>query len=141
VRLDTWHKRRVVLVGDSAWCVTLYAGMGVSSGLIGADLLGTMLERHPDDLDAALTEWERALRPYITHYQDAAPDERRIFVVDNRLQILLRRIMPVLGKTKLGKRLSDRVMKVDEIVKYKSADIVGKILGERPTSREETPVA
>jgi hypothetical protein len=61
VRLDTWHKGRVVLVGDSAWCVTLYAGMGVSSGLAGADLLGTMVERHPDDLDTALTGWERGV--------------------------------------------------------------------------------
>jgi hypothetical protein len=89
----------------------------------------------PDDVEVRYSTVPTAIA------QDAAPDERRIFVVDNRLQILLRRIMPVLGKTKLGKRLSDRVMKVDEIVKYKSADIVGKILGERPTSREETPVA
>jgi 2-polyprenyl-6-methoxyphenol hydroxylase-like FAD-dependent oxidoreductase len=140
VRLDTWHKGRVVLVGDAAWCVTLYAGMGVSSGLSGADLLGTMLERHPGDLEAALTEWERDLRPYITHYQDSAPDERRIFVVDNRLQILLRRIMPMLGKTKLGRRLTDRIMQVDQMAKYKSADIVGKILGDMPTVLKETPV-
>lgn len=141
VRLDTWHKGRVVLVGDSAWCVTLYAGVGVSSGLAGADLLGTMLERHPDDLEAALTEWERGLRPYITRYQDGAPDDRRIFVVDNRAQILLRRVIPVLGKTRLGRRLTDRVMKVDEIVKHKGADIVGEILGARPTRHEDTPVA
>lgn len=141
VRLDTWHKGRVVLVGDSAWCVTLYAGMGVSSGLAGADLLGTMLERHPDDLEAALTQWERGLRPYITRYQDGAPDDRRIFVVDNRAQILLRTLIPALGKSRLGKRLTERVMKVDDIVKHKGADIVGEILGERPTRHEETPVA
>lgn len=141
VRLDTWHRGRVVLLGDSAWCVTLYAGMGVSSGLAGADLLGTMLERHPGDLERALTEWERGLRPYITHYQDAAPGDRRIFVVDNRLQILLRRAMPVLGKAKLGRRLTDRIMRVDEIVTYKGADIVGRILGEEPGRPEETRIA
>ncbi len=26
VHMDSWHRGRVVLVGDSAWCVTLYAG-------------------------------------------------------------------------------------------------------------------
>ena len=141
VHLDTWHKGRVVLVGDSAWCVTLYAGMGVSAGLVGADLLGSMLERHPDDLEAALTEWERGLRPYISHYQDAAPDERKIFVMDNRRQILMRRALPALLKNKLGKRLADRIIQADQIIKYKSPDIVGKVLAELPTRHEETRVA
>ncbi|WP_329048701.1 hypothetical protein OG738_39390 [Amycolatopsis sp. NBC_01488] len=53
-RMDRWHRGRVVLVGDSAWCVTLYAGMGVSMGMSGADLLGTMLERHPGNVAGAL---------------------------------------------------------------------------------------
>ncbi|MFD4642788.1 FAD-dependent monooxygenase [Lentzea sp. NPDC058436] len=140
VRLDTWHKGRVVLVGDSAWCVTLYAGMGVSSGLAGADLLGAALERHPDDVETALDEWERGLRPYVEHYQDGAPDDRRIFVPDNRVQILLRRVLPVLGRTRLGKRLADRIMRFDEIVKYKGADIVGEILRDQPTRPRETSV-
>ncbi|MBY8861105.1 FAD-dependent monooxygenase [Nocardia sp. CA2R105] len=141
VRMNTWHNGRVVLVGDSAWCVTLYAGMGVSSALAGADLLGAMLERHPGDPEKALTAWEQGLRPYITHYQDAAPDDRRIFVVDNRLQILLRRVMPALGRTELGRRLADRIMRVEEIRIYKSADIVGEALGEPPYRHEEIPVA
>ena len=141
VRLDTWHQGRVVLVGDSAWCVTLYAGMGVSSGLAGADLLGAVLERHPDDLGTALVEWERALRPYITHYQDGAPEDRKIFVVDNRTQLLMRRVLPVLGRTRLGRRLADRIMRADDVVRFKGADIVGEILGDRPTRREEAPVA
>ena len=39
-------------LGDAAWCVTLYAGMGASTALAGADLLGTMLDRHPADRPA-----------------------------------------------------------------------------------------
>ncbi|KFU80203.1 2-polyprenyl-6-methoxyphenol hydroxylase [Amycolatopsis lurida] len=132
VRLDSWHQGRVVLMGDAAWCVTLYAGMGVSSGLTGADLLGGMLERHPGDLGTALSAWERALRPYVDHYQDGAFADRKIFVVDNRLQLLLRRAVPVLSRFKLGKRLTDRIMRLDEIALYKNADIVGA-LPERTT--------
>ncbi|MQY21422.1 hypothetical protein NRB20_45330 [Nocardia sp. RB20] len=141
VRMPAWHRGRVVLVGDSAWCVTLYAGMGVSSALAGADLLGAMLERHPDDPAKALAAWEQGMRPYVTHYQDAAPADRRIFVVDNRLQILLRRFIPVLGKTSLGRRLAERIMRVEEIRTYKNADIVGEALGEPPYRHEELPVA
>ncbi|MEV5716893.1 FAD-dependent monooxygenase [Amycolatopsis mediterranei] len=126
VRMRRWHRGRVVLVGDSAWCVTLYAGMGVSSGLTGADTLGTMLERH-DDLETALTEWERALRPYIDHYQNGAGADRKIFMADTRLEVRFRRIMPKLSKTKLGRHLMERIMRLDDMEKFKNADIVGTI--------------
>ncbi|WP_372666102.1 FAD-dependent monooxygenase [Amycolatopsis kentuckyensis] len=130
VRMRRWHRGRVVLVGDSAWCVTLYAGMGVSAGLTGADLLGAMLERH-DDLETALTEWERELRPYLDHYQDGAFADRKIFMADTRLEVRLRRVLPKLGKTKLGGRLLRRMMRVDDIERFKNADIVARSTDER----------
>ncbi|EWM13999.1 FAD-dependent monooxygenase [Kutzneria sp. 744] len=91
VRMDRWHKGRVVLVGDSAWCVTLYAGMGVSAGLAGADLLGSMLRRHCD-VERALTEWERRLRPYLSYYQQLGVQQTAVFT-PNRKQIGVRRVM------------------------------------------------
>ncbi|MFI9387839.1 FAD-dependent monooxygenase [Kutzneria sp. NPDC052558] len=91
VHMDRWHRGRVVLVGDSAWCVTLYAGMGVSAGLAGADLLGTMLGRF-DDVPRALAEWERRLRPYVHYYQQMGVQMQAIFT-PNRKQISVRRVM------------------------------------------------
>ncbi|MFE1589282.1 hypothetical protein [Streptomyces sp. NPDC059402] len=44
--MDTWHTDRVVLLGDAAWCLTLYSGMGASTAMAGADLLGTLLQRN-----------------------------------------------------------------------------------------------
>jgi len=134
VRMPRWHRGRVVLVGDSAWCVTLYAGMGVSSGLAGADLLGTMLERH-DDVETALTEWERALRPYVDHYQDGAFGDRKIFMADNQLEIMLRQAMPKLARTKLGGRLVERMLRRGDSMELKNADIVGNALELVPTGR------
>ncbi|MFF3544766.1 FAD-dependent monooxygenase [Streptomyces platensis] len=95
VHMDRWHRGRVVLVGDSAWCVTLFAGMGASAGIAGADLLGTMLDRHPDNVGHALTEWERALRPYVEQYQQSGSKQRRFFVPANRRQIAIRKAMTV----------------------------------------------
>ncbi|MFI7123084.1 FAD-dependent monooxygenase [Amycolatopsis sp. NPDC049868] len=132
VRMDAWRKDRVVLVGDAAWCVTFYVGMGVSLGLAGADLLGVMLERHPADLDAALAAWEQALRPHVDRYLEEVFDDRKIFVAENRLEILFWRLAPWLRRFRLGKRLVDRVIRVDEIVKAKNADIVGPIAGPTP---------
>jgi len=93
----------VVLVGDSAWCVSLYAGMGASAALAGADLLGTMLQRHPGHIPGALTSWEAQLRPQLTGYQQTGVSGRFFFTPDNRRQIALRSIiargvrLPVIG--------------------------------------------
>ncbi|MGI5347307.1 FAD-dependent monooxygenase [Streptomyces sp. CA-250714] len=138
VRMDKWHEGRVVLVGDAAWCVTFYAGMGVSSGLTGAELLGSMLERHPGDVGAALAAWERALRPYVDHYLDGAFADRRVFVVNSRLEILFRRMVPRLRRFRLGKRLVDRVVRIDEIARYKNPDIVGEVTGSSLQSTSES---
>lgn len=104
VKMDSWSNGRVVLVGDAAWCVTLWAGMGVSAGLAGADLLGSVLERYPDDLDRALREWESQLRPYIEYYQRNAHSQRAFFTPKNRFEIILRNLLvrghrlPVVGR-------------------------------------------
>ncbi|MCO1581194.1 FAD-dependent monooxygenase [Crossiella sp. SN42] len=93
VKMDRWHQGRVVLLGDSAWCVTLYAGMGVSAGLAGADLLGTMLERHPRDLPRALAAWEAKLRPSIEYYQQIGLEQQAFFTPTSRFQIGLRKML------------------------------------------------
>jgi|LSQX01.3.fsa_nt_gb 2-polyprenyl-6-methoxyphenol hydroxylase-like FAD-dependent oxidoreductase len=65
VHMDSWRKGRVILLGDSAWCLTLYSGMGTSAALHGGVVLGESFERHPENLDDALAAWERRLRPFI----------------------------------------------------------------------------
>ncbi|THV30006.1 FAD-dependent oxidoreductase [Glycomyces paridis] len=69
---DAWSRSRVVLLGDAAWCVTLFAGYGAALALSGADLLGDALERHGDDVPAALAEWEPLLRPEVRKRQALA---------------------------------------------------------------------
>lgn len=145
VRMGSWHRGRVVLVGDSAWCVTLYTGMGASSGLMGADLLGTALERH-GDVETALGEWERSLRPYIEFYLDKAAEQRKLFVADSRLEIRIRKLTSLLAKVPFCKPLAVRMLRIDSILENKGADIVGKMLasvsksdrGERNTVTEST---
>ncbi|WP_218920899.1 FAD-dependent monooxygenase [Melittangium boletus] len=90
VRMKSWHKGRVVLVGDSAWCLTLYSGMGASTGLAGGELLGNMLEKHPDDVERALFQWEEKLRPFITHMQLHGLKTRQFFTPANETQRIIR---------------------------------------------------
>ncbi|MFC3997706.1 FAD-dependent monooxygenase [Nocardiopsis sediminis] len=104
VKMERWHNGRVVLVGDAAWCVTLYAGMGASSGMAGGELLGTMLQRHPGDLPAALRAWEARMRPWIATEQDSVLIMRRLFTPHDRREQITRTAMlrlmnaPVIGQ-------------------------------------------
>lgn len=100
VRVDQWHQGRVVLLGDAAWCPTLYSGMGATSGLAGADALGIALANHPDDVEAALTAWEQQLRPAIADFQRSAHSMRALFTQTSaaeqrkqNLSIALRRFL------------------------------------------------
>jgi 2-polyprenyl-6-methoxyphenol hydroxylase-like FAD-dependent oxidoreductase len=107
VRMPRWHEGRVVMLGDAAWCVTLYAGMGASSGIAGGDLLGTMLERHDDDVPGALREWEARLRPFIVTEQESAYTTRRLFTPHDRREHLARTAMiRLMGLPGLGAAFS-----------------------------------
>lgn len=99
VHLDRWHRGRVVLVGDAAWCVTLYSGMGASSAMAGADLLGTLLARHPHDLQTALAQWDRSLRPTIQYLQRNAVQMLNLFVPPTARRLAFRRIVTQLTKS------------------------------------------
>ncbi|MBP2337281.1 2-polyprenyl-6-methoxyphenol hydroxylase-like FAD-dependent oxidoreductase [Saccharothrix coeruleofusca] len=90
VRMPKWSARRVVLVGDAAWCMNLYSGMGATSSLRGGAALGAALREHPHDLTAALDAWEAGLRPFITKHQRAARLKQQMFVPSSRRAEVLR---------------------------------------------------
>lgn len=91
VHLSTWHQGRVVLVGDSAWCPSLYSGMGASSGLAGANVLGRRLEKHGDDIAAALADWESTMRPRVAQFQKSAEVGIGVFTPGNEKAIRIRK--------------------------------------------------
>ncbi|RSM38424.1 FAD-dependent oxidoreductase [Amycolatopsis balhimycina DSM 5908] len=123
VRMDGRHRGRVVLVGDSAWCVTLYAGMGVSMGMSGADLLGTVLERHPGDVPRALAEWDRALQPHIEAFQRNGIEQRRFFVPGTTVELVLRKAMTRGMRLPLASSLLRQLQKRDKSGQLKDTDI------------------
>ncbi|MFI7635949.1 FAD-dependent monooxygenase [Nonomuraea sp. NPDC049400] len=120
VKMPRWHRGRVVLVGDAAWCVTLYAGMGASSAIAGGELLGTMLRRHPGDLPGALREWEARMRPFIHAEQNNALVMRTLFTPHDRKEQIMRTVMlrlmqaPVIGSA-MGRIMPGPDMKNKEL--------------------------
>lgn len=91
VRMDRWSNDRIVLVGDAAWCLTLYSGMGVTAGLKGGYELGQSLNTSGADIVGALAGWEDRMRPFVRKHQRLAYLKRELFVPSNRLTAGLRR--------------------------------------------------
>ncbi|WAE75862.1 FAD-dependent monooxygenase [Streptomonospora nanhaiensis] len=97
VKMSRWSKGRTVLVGDAAWCLNLYSGMGATSALRGGDALGRALRENPADLRAALTAWESGLRPSIRSHQRTARIKQQMFVPSGRVAEVLRSFILRLG--------------------------------------------
>ncbi|MDX2930733.1 FAD-dependent monooxygenase [Streptomyces violaceoruber] len=104
VRMPRWSTGRVVLVGDAAWCMNLYSGMGATSSLRGGAALGAALQEHPDDLAAALDAWEAGLRPFITKHQRAARLKQQMFVPSSRRAEALRSVLVGLARRVRGRQ-------------------------------------
>ncbi|GAA3164589.1 FAD-dependent monooxygenase [Nonomuraea salmonea] len=122
VHMDRWHRGRVVLVGDAAWCVTLYAGMGASAAMAGADLLGTMLARHSGSVAEALVRWERHLRPSIEYLQRNGTQMRSLFVPATRRELALRKVMLRVSKMPLTSALFIRWRTKGKAARMKEMD-------------------
>ncbi|MEV6860931.1 FAD-dependent oxidoreductase [Streptosporangium subroseum] len=90
--VDTWSRGRVVLLGDAAWCVTLFAGYGSSLAVGGADLLGAALENNPGDIPAALAQWEARLRPEVNKKQKLGRRVKGVYAPANPFVLWLSQV-------------------------------------------------
>lgn len=109
IHINRWSQGRVVLLGDSAWCMSLYSGQGAGMGIAGAELLAELLDEH-DHLPAALGTWEQRLRPHITRYQKEALRFQHFFMPVNRLGHLARRGFMRVATHPVGARITDALM-------------------------------
>jgi 2-polyprenyl-6-methoxyphenol hydroxylase-like FAD-dependent oxidoreductase len=83
VRMDTWSKGRITLVGDAAYCPSPFTGQGTSLALIGSFVLAKELTRTPDDLAGAFSRCERRMLPFARKNQDMLNIERREPIPDD----------------------------------------------------------
>ncbi len=124
VHLSTWHQGRVVLVGDSAWCPSLYSGMGASSGLAGADVLGKRLEKYGDDIEAALDDWENTMRPRIAEFQKSVETGIGVFTPASDKAIRIRKRAMSLLTTPLVRWLFSRFGKFLPMMQQRERPII-----------------
>ncbi|KAH9885141.1 hypothetical protein F4778DRAFT_761267 [Xylariomycetidae sp. FL2044] len=90
VKMKSWSRGRITLVGDAAWCPSVWTGMGTTSALVGCYVLAGEIGRHigrGDDkeregtkgvgegLDAALKAYEEKFMPFMDQVQEGLSEK------------------------------------------------------------------
>ncbi len=72
IKMPSWTKGRVALVGDAAYCASPAAGIGASLALSGAAAVAEALTTHEGNFEVAFPAYNQALRPFIEEVQATA---------------------------------------------------------------------
>lgn len=86
---DTWHKGRVVLLGDAAYCPSPMTGMGTTGSFVGAYVLAGEINRHSDDLPKAFEKYDDTMRPFVNEIQKLSPALLRLAIPDTQWGITI----------------------------------------------------
>ncbi len=72
IKMDSWSKGRVALIGDAAHCASPMSGMGTSMALIGAYILAGELKAADGDYQHAFASYETQMRDFVEKCQELA---------------------------------------------------------------------
>jgi 2-polyprenyl-6-methoxyphenol hydroxylase-like FAD-dependent oxidoreductase len=115
VRMRSWSRDRVALVGDACACPSLLAGQGAALAMLGAYVLAGELKRCGGDHQAAFNRYEMRLKDLVKAKQDNAVKFGGWFAPRTRLAIFARdqitRLMqiPFVADRLVGSMLTDSV--------------------------------
>jgi 2-polyprenyl-6-methoxyphenol hydroxylase-like FAD-dependent oxidoreductase len=77
IKMPSWTKGRVALVGDAAYCASPAAGMGASLAMDGATALADALQKQNGNFELAFQDYNKNLRPFIEEIQAMAASNVR----------------------------------------------------------------
>jgi 2-polyprenyl-6-methoxyphenol hydroxylase-like FAD-dependent oxidoreductase len=115
IRMPSWSRGRVVLVGDAAACPSLLAGQGSALAMVEAYVLAVELARANGDHLTAFARYQARLAPLLRSKQDAAKGLALAFAPRNRVQLAVRNTafrllgLPHIPNLVMGRSLRDAV--------------------------------
>ena len=116
IRMDSWTRGRVTLVGDAAFAPSLLAGQGSALAMIAGYVLAGELAKDAGASLHGLQRYEQLLRPFMAAKQTAAAQFAGSFAPKTRFGVLLRNqvtkafAIPFVAKLVLGRSLLDRIV-------------------------------
>ncbi|MGW1676644.1 FAD-dependent monooxygenase [Saccharopolyspora sp. NPDC002376] len=103
IRMDSWTRGRVALVGDAGYGPSPLSGQGSSLALVGAYVLARELHAANGDHLAAFRGYEREMRNFVALNQKIATDGAKMLIPKTGAGLWLRnqmfRLLPYLPKT------------------------------------------
>lgn len=92
IKMDSWSKGNVTLVGDAAYCPSALSGQGTNLALVGAYVLGGELANAGGDHQKAFRAYEATMREYVAEIQASAKSSAALFVPKSRIALWLRNL-------------------------------------------------
>lgn len=115
IRMPSWSRGRVALVGDAAACPSLLAGQGSALAMVEAFVLAAELARTDGDHVAAFAAYHARLADFLRSKQDAAKGLGLAFAPRGRVQLAVRNgvlrllNLPRIPDLVMGRSLRDAV--------------------------------
>jgi len=94
IKMPSWTKGRVALVGDAGYCASPAAGMGGSLAIDGAAALADAFSKFDGNFEAAFQDYNETFRPFIEEVQER--------VLTKGLETLLPRTDEAISKRNKG---------------------------------------
>jgi 2-polyprenyl-6-methoxyphenol hydroxylase-like FAD-dependent oxidoreductase len=92
IRMDSWSRGRVLLIGDAAGCISLLGGEGTGLAITEAYALAGELARAGADYRRAFDAYQTLLRPFIDTKQAGAVHYIPFFATRTRFGLWLRNV-------------------------------------------------
>ncbi|MET0426554.1 MAG: FAD-dependent monooxygenase, partial [Actinoplanes sp.] len=115
VRVPSWHRGRVVLLGDAGYCGSPLAGLGTSISLVGAYVLAGELTEASSP-ERAFAAYQDRMADYVAQGMELAPGGIRAFAPQSPLMIRMRAAsMRSMGRWPMRQLLARQFAKADAI--------------------------
>ncbi len=114
IRMPSWTRGRVALVGDAAACPSLLAGQGSALAMVASYVLAVELARAATPSEA-FARYQRTLAPFLLSKQRAAERLAPAFAPKSRFQLFVRNSvvrlisLPVVSRLAAGKSFRDAI--------------------------------
>jgi 2-polyprenyl-6-methoxyphenol hydroxylase-like FAD-dependent oxidoreductase len=90
IKMESWYKGRVALVGDAGYCPSLLSGKGSTLAMVGAYMLAGELKQANGDYKKAFEQYQMAFKPFMEKKQKSAQRFAKSFVPKSNFGIWLR---------------------------------------------------
>lgn len=115
IRLKTWSRGRIALVGDAAFSPSLLAGEGAGLGMAAAYVLAGEIAAAKGDYKAAFARYQMVLSGFLLEKQDAARRFASAFAPRTEFGLIFRNLVtramriPVVADLAFGQGVRDRI--------------------------------